>query len=374
MFLADRLELDASPRRTKDGYLAVRARVARTGVYDYAGREVDPNNEHGLRDKAVVKVLRDEQTVFDKAAVHSFIGKPITNDHPSQPVNSKNWKDLARGTIMGALRDGEYVAFDLLLTDQAAIDAVDGGKRDLSNGYGVDLEYGQFTASDGTVCDARQAKITGGNHVALVDRGRAGSECAIKDGIAVCDAISADQLAELKASIQDERTGSMPHVLTVDGLQVPNVSDEAKACIEKLQGVIATRDTTITDLNGKVSTLTGEKTALETQVADAKAASDPAKLDALAADRAALVALAKGVFPAVVTDGKSAAEIRKAVVDHKLGDKAPTVDAEINGAFSVLTADVKTTDGDKVVNINPAPQVANDSGAAVRDLARANQY
>jgi hypothetical protein len=34
----------------------------------------------------------------------------------------------------------------------------------------------------------RQTSING-NHVALVDRGRAGPECAIKDGFALCDAL-----------------------------------------------------------------------------------------------------------------------------------------------------------------------------------------
>ena len=45
MLFADQLTLDA-PRRTADGYLAVRARAARTGVYRYTGREVDPEAEY----------------------------------------------------------------------------------------------------------------------------------------------------------------------------------------------------------------------------------------------------------------------------------------------------------------------------------------
>ncbi|MFZ5701358.1 MAG: DUF2213 domain-containing protein, partial [Pseudomonadota bacterium] len=182
MQFSDALVLDAK-RRTQDGYVVARARAATTGVYQYAGFEVDPENRHGLRDKQVVNVLRDENTVFDKSAVQSFIGKPVTDNHPTQPVTSANWRDHARGTIMGALRDGEYLSFDLMLADEATIRKVDSGKRELSNGYTADLEFGQFTAPDGTVCDARQSKITGGNHVAIVDRGRAGSECRIGDGL-----------------------------------------------------------------------------------------------------------------------------------------------------------------------------------------------
>jgi hypothetical protein len=59
--------------------------------------------------------------VFDERSVRSFIGKPVTDDHPASPVTTANWRDHARGTIMGAMRDGDYLAFDLLLTDASAI-------------------------------------------------------------------------------------------------------------------------------------------------------------------------------------------------------------------------------------------------------------
>ncbi|RIV79568.1 DUF2213 domain-containing protein [Pelagerythrobacter aerophilus] len=344
MFLADRLTLDA-PKRTKDGYMAVRARVARTGLYDYAGYEVDPENKHGLRDKAVVKVFRPGDEVFNRESIHSFIGKPITNDHPREGVTADNWRDHARGTIMGAVRDGEHVAFDLLLTDKEAIAAVDSGKRELSNGYATDLDFTPGT-HDGIAYDAVQRSIRG-NHVALVDRGRAGSSCAIKDGLPVCDAITADKLDRLKASLtNDRKDGTMPHTLIVDGLQVPNVSDEAKACIEKLQGQLKdtaeAKDKALAD----VATLTTEKqqldakvTTLEKQVADAKITPqqmrDAAKAYAQVCDKAK----ALGV---TVSDEMDEPAIMKAAVSAKIGDAAKDWnDAQIAASFATLTADVK---------------------------------
>jgi hypothetical protein len=377
MFFADRLTLD-KPKRTKDGFLAVRAKAARTGVYQYTGREVDPDNSHGLRDKAIVNVLRDDATVFDATAVQSFIGKPVTDDHPAEAVTAANWRDHARGTIMGALRDGDYLAFDLLLTDAPTIAKVDAGKRELSNGYGAELEFGTFKAADCTVCDARQSKITGGNHVALVDRGRAGNECAIADGFAHCDAITASELDRLKASItNDRKDGTMPHTLIVDGLQVPNVSDEAKACIEKLQGQFKDANEAKDKALADVATLTTDKatldakvTTLEKQVADAKltpaALRDAAKAYAQVCDKAK----ALGV---TVADEMDEPAVMKAVVSAKIGDAAKDwTDAQVAASFATLTADATTSDR-SVVNLNPAHQV-NDNGAAVRDLVRAAQY
>lgn len=358
----DTLTLDA-PRRTKDGYMAVRARAARTGTYQYDGREIDPDNAHGLRDAGLVSVLRDDNTVFDRAAVHSFIGKPITDDHPSDPVNSENWRDHARGMVMGAIRDGDHLAFDLLLTDAAAIKKIGDGKRELSNGYSADLEFGDFEAPDGTKCVARQASIAG-NHVALVDKGRAGSSCRIADA-ATCDSATAeiaklllDQLTDAQTYGRDDNRnknqapnsgGSQvadTKKMLRDGFTI-EVTDQAETYIVKIEGEKATlqdklaaAETKVGELSATVSTKDGEIKALEQKVKDAEVS--PAQLEKLVKDRSELIAQAKAIDPAVLTDGKTEAEIRKAVVSAKLGDAAKDMDdAAFGGAFRVLAKDVK---------------------------------
>jgi len=374
MFFADRLTLDA-PKRTKDGFLAVRARSARTGVYQYTGREVDPENKHGLRDKAVVNVLRDEATVFDTAAVQSFIGKPVTDDHPREAVTSANWRDHARGTVMGALRDGDYLAFDLLLTDAATIAKVAAGKRELSNGYGAELEYGSFTSSDGTICDARQARITGGNHVALVDRGRAGSECAIKDGFAHCDAITADELDRLKANLTPSPQETRVKIQNLDGMPV-NLSDAAavEAALTKLDQKVTEATEAKDKALADVATLTTEKqqldakvTTLEKQVADAKLT--PAQLRDAAKAYAQVCDKAKALG-VTVTDEMDEGAVMKAAVSAKIGDAAKDWnDAQIAASFATLTADAKSATVPNGI-ISPA---AFTDGAAIMNFALATR-
>lgn len=368
MYFSDRLTMDA-PRHTKDGFLVVRARAARTGVYDYAGSEVDPDNKHGLRDTAVVKVLRDENTVFDEAAVRSFIGKPITDDHPREAVTADNWRDHARGTVMRAMRDGEYLAFDLMLTDASAIRKVNSGKRELSNGYNADIEVGSFTAADGTACQARQTNISG-NHVALVDHGRAGPSCAIRDGerFALCDA-NPDALNGM------QKETIVPKI-TLDGLVV-DLSDAAavEAAIKKFQDTATEAKSALTEVQDALSTEKGKVTALEKQLGDAKAAIEPAQLDKLVADRSALVAKAKAIKSDIVTDGKTDAEIRKSIVAASLGDAAiaDMDDKTIAGAFAVIARDekadpIRSTMLDRVAPINPG------NTAHIRNAVRASRY
>jgi hypothetical protein len=346
MFLADRLTLDA-PVRTSDGYLAVRARSARTGVYQYAGKEVDPDNAHGLRDQATVNVLRDESTVFDKAAVHSFIGKPITDDHPKKPVTSQNWRDLSRGTIMGAIRDGDHLAFDLLLTDAEAIDKVDKGKRELSNGYNSDLEFGDFTAADGTKCQARQTTIKG-NHIALVDRGRAGPSCAITDA-ALCDAAPSTFLD----SFNKEKPVK---TMLIDGLTVDiSNADIAEATITKLLGDRKLVTDKLTAADGKVvaheATIVAkdaEITTLKDQVEKSKLT--PQQLRDAGKAYATVAAKAKKLG-VTVADNASTDIIMRAVVDAKMGDKAKAYsDEHVAIAFDSLTADLKVEDKDPLAD------------------------
>jgi hypothetical protein len=369
MLFADHLTLDA-PRRLAGGYLAVRAKAARTGVYEYAGREVDPQNKHGLRDKATVRVLRDEGTVFDDKSARSFIGKPITDNHPAEPVTADNWRTHARGTVMGAMRDGEYLAFDLLLTDAAAIAAVDGGKRELSNGYAADLEFGAFTAPDGSICDARQTSVTG-NHVALVDRGRAGPECAIRDGLrdaALCDAITADRLSELSTLINDSKEPRMAGTITVDGLPVSLADESAvRAVLDKKDAAIADAAKALADAKAGYDKSLAEKDA---EIDDLKGkVVDQAAIDALADAKAEVVAKAKAVVGDKLADtkGKTVAEVRRMALDAKGIAVADKSDDYVEARFDALTADAVA---DKTVhNIAPAkPANLTDQRGAVNAL------
>lgn len=396
MLFADKLSFD-NPRMTADGYMVVRARAARAGIYEYNGRDIDPEGRTFTADQ-VVRVYRPEEEVFNADSVASFLMKPVTNDHPSQPVTADNWREHAKGVVGKALRDGEYLAFDIVLMDKATIADVESGKRELSNGYASEIQIGDGTTPEGARYDAMQTSIRG-NHVAIVDKGRAGPRCRIGDAVH-CDKLPG---ADLIAILTDERTYTgnsidninepsprgpghrhdgepKMHILVIDGLQVTEVSDQAKAAIEKLQGQLtklqtdkAAADTKVGELTATVSTKDGEIAALEQKLKDAEVS--PAKLEQLAADRATLINQAKTLVPNVVTDGKTDAEIRKAVVEDKLGDAAKDLDdGAVAGAFKAFAKDAPGTDPVRDALSSGVRTNTNDSGASVRDAARAMQY
>ena len=160
---------------TPEGYLVcLGVPIGRTGEQEYLPREL------GLEGDKLIKVYRKEQDVFKPAAVASFEGKPFTNDHPPEDVTSANYPMYAKGTVVNVRRGTLDTGEDALLCDVIVYDAnlaeqIKAGKREISCGY--DCTY--VSNGDGTY---HQEDIIG-NHIAVVDRGRAGASVSIKDSI-----------------------------------------------------------------------------------------------------------------------------------------------------------------------------------------------
>ncbi|TNC14788.1 DUF2213 domain-containing protein [Methylobacterium terricola] len=285
MHLFDRFSLGpaaeiAGARPLGNGALVVQARAARAGnVQVYRGDEV------ARPDLAQVRIYRDPDEIFRAESLRSFGHKPVTLDHPPEAVTPRTWRGVARGHVGDeVVRDGAFVRIPMLLADSAAIAAVQGGRREVSVGYTCDLDWTPGTAPDGSPYDARQTKVVV-DHVAIVAQGRAGPECRIGD-------------ADL-------------------GQRLANAERRAEAA----EAALAERE--------------GEVAALRARVPDATA------LDALAAERGALVADARRILgEAFDPTGLTPEAIRRAAVARALGEAeaAAMAPAAIEGAFRVVAA------------------------------------
>ncbi|MEG2263607.1 MAG: DUF2213 domain-containing protein [Acinetobacter sp.] len=158
---------------TPEGYLLCRdVAIACTGSLLYGEGEVPVTADAGL-----IVITRGDDDLFRPETIASFEGKPITDDHPDDWVTPDNWKELSKGTAQNVRRgegiEDHLLIADLLVQDKDAIEAVQGGKVQISLGY--DADYTEVSKGKGT-----QSNIIG-NHVALVDNGRCGSRCSIGD-------------------------------------------------------------------------------------------------------------------------------------------------------------------------------------------------
>lgn len=335
MQFTDAVTVAGKPRRTADGYLVAEARAVRTGIQLYAGHEV------GKPETPVVRVYRGADQVFAQDSLQSFCHAPITIDHPDVAVTAENWKDLSVGEVSTAAKqDGQWVMLPLILKDAKAITAVESGKRELSAGYACELDFTPGMTADGQAFDAQQKSIKI-NHLALVDKARAGSQARIGDGVGSWGIapITSDEEKGTRSMTDKLRT------VLVDGLSV-ETTDQGAQAIEKLQKALADSAANITKLQADHAKALADKDA---EIAKKDAALDAEKakvlsdadLDKRVAARADLIGKAKAIAKDVKTDGLSDSEIRKAAVAAALGDEAvkDKADAYIDARFDILVED-----------------------------------
>lgn len=136
--------------------------------------------------------------------------------------------------------------------------------------------------------------------------------------------------------------------------RINNLSSELSAAQSELTGLrsssqteLATSRTETANAVGQVQTKDAEIATLKQQLADAKL--KPQDLDKLVAERSQTLAKAKTlVGDALVVEGKTDAEIRRQVVDAKLGEQAKGWnDDMVAASFNTLTATVTLDSGDK---------------------------
>jgi hypothetical protein len=159
-------------RREPEGYLlCLNVPVARTGMQEYLPEELGLGSGPGF-----IQVYRPEEEVFAPETMASFEAVPVTNDHPRDGVDLDNIRRLQAGHAQNVRRgsgeEADLLLADLVITDERLIEAILNGKREISCGYTYELveENGRYI----------QRKIRG-NHIAVVDAGRAGARVSIKD-------------------------------------------------------------------------------------------------------------------------------------------------------------------------------------------------
>lgn len=263
--------------KTPEGFLVCHSvPICRTGMQEYMPQELGVKD----RDGGFLEVYREESEVFKPAAIASFEGKPVTDDHPPVGVDASNYASYTKGTVQNVRRgsgeDRDKLICDLVVYDAALIAKIDAGKREISCGY----ECKYIERDDGTYC---QMDIIG-NHVAVVEEGRAGHEVAIRDA-----------KANLEGGKQMAKKGSILHRMFAAFAKdaEPEEVREAARAVDEAEGggtapadVQETQDKDVTALmdavaalNAKVDALTAPQT--QDDDPDEEPAEQPEETEAL---------------------------------------------------------------------------------------------
>lgn len=205
--------------KTPEGYLiAHRVPIARVGWQEYTPSELGIEHSSPL-----LRVYRSPEEVFHRAAISSFEGKDITDDHPNTGVDPASWSAYSRGHIQNVHRgstnessynDGDMsdkVLADLHFKDANLISKVEpsDGKREVSCGYKYVLHCYDckkpYKAEGQDSCKCLnptrfEQRTIRGNHVAIVDAGRAGPSVRIHDSGEI---LMADQV-QVSSTLMDK--------------------------------------------------------------------------------------------------------------------------------------------------------------------------
>lgn len=245
--------------------------IARVGVFPYR----KGNDSVEMEAKLPTELLAD-------TAVESANNKVVTNDHPPVLVDKDNAGQYTKGFTSGnAHVDGDTVRVDMTIMDKDLINEIQNkGKEELSIGFETEVspEKGEYK---GVKYDSVQRNIQI-NHVAVVDRGRAGHSIRLTgDAAEMIDGTKKGENMAFKKVMFDGAE------ITVDENDVPAVenaqkkSDDKQAKIDELKSKIA-------KLQAQLKELQGNSDDSKQEAADSKKEADQAKAkaDALEAELA----------------------------------------------------------------------------------------
>lgn len=163
----------------QDGRLHVESsNISKATVNPYYGGEIPNYRQLGLEPKKVYYLLRDPEEL-EKAAP-TFNNLPLLNKHIPVSADEPQKEVIAGTTGSDTVFEDGYLKCSLAVWDAEAIAGIESGEQvELSSAYRytADMTAGEF---EGRHYDGVMRDIVG-NHVALVDVGRAGRDVVVSD-------------------------------------------------------------------------------------------------------------------------------------------------------------------------------------------------
>ena len=319
------------------GAMIAPATIARTGIMNYSAGQLGKLFSD-LPPTQVVKVMTTAEELFCKDSIESYHSSPITILHPDDDVDVDNASELQHGHIVGLpFRDGDNLKAHIVLSDRAALDAIEQGMEQLSSGHGAQLIRLSDEEAKRVGYHAIKTAIRN-NHVAIVPSGRAGN-ARIAD--------SAELLEEEVDEAVLPENGS-------EGSNEPEGSDKTNL-EQKLKDAEELHETTTAKLHDAEAKLEAANTELETLKAEVTRLSDQLAGDEHKASvkqqvRDALDFLATASqFTNKDLVGMEPIEAKRVILqDHTGKDMSDRSDTYINARYEILLEDADNGDNSAI--------------------------
>jgi len=290
-------------KKTDEGYFITKSPVTKVGVFKYL-----------LPDGSVRSELRSDEEVFNKDSLNTMKMIPVTNNHPRVDgglLDAVTAKEFTIGfSGEDVTHDNRKVFTNLKVTDIEGIGDIEAGKHEISCGYSCDLveKEGKF---DGEGYTHIQTNIKY-NHIAIVNRGRAGREVKLRF----------DNAENVGVQLIEQES-NMPKVTLDNGIQydagaeVVAHIDSLNGKVEKLEKSAAGFDTKLDEATKDLSKANAEKDVVQSKL-DTLEKEMPEKIKEAVKTRVDLEGLAKEVLKDVKDlESKTDEDIKKEIVISK---------------------------------------------------------
>lgn len=187
-----------------NGYwLSKDCNISKVGVFPYLGRDISPN----LEPEKIYYVYRPAEELFSQETIDSFNeAVPLVDEHEMlgtgfTPAEQKG----VEGVVLRLYPsdDRKYLKGDVKIFSDKMKSLLKRGKKELSMGYFCEYEL-QDGDYNGQHFDAIQRNLRA-NHVALVDRGRSGSDVRVLDRALVFDKMELNKMVKTHDEDVDKR-------------------------------------------------------------------------------------------------------------------------------------------------------------------------
>lgn len=166
----------------KDGRLHVsRTPISKSNVCPYLGKEIPKWEELGLDQNKVYRLYRDASELEKGAS--SFNNIQLMRKHLQVSAQDPKKEEIVGSIGSDVEYEAPYLMASMCIWDQEAIGLVEAEKLDeISSAYHYDALMEPGVSPDGESYDGRMVNILG-NHVSLVEQGRAGPDVAVADSM-----------------------------------------------------------------------------------------------------------------------------------------------------------------------------------------------
>jgi Uncharacterized protein conserved in bacteria (DUF2213) len=222
------------------------ANISKANICPYRGDEIPGYEELGLKADQIYQMLRDPREL--EAAAPTFNGVQLLKKHVAVDADDHQMWDIVGTTGTDAKFDGKYLTNSLHVWTKEGIEFIESGdQRELSCGYHYvpDMTPGNF---GGKRYDGIMRNIEG-NHVALVEEGRAGPDVIVGDSALSERDRTMKKPTRLEYAVLMRTASAINPLLAMDakvnyapivkGLTTKNFKDRRKLIVDGVKKLIA---------------------------------------------------------------------------------------------------------------------------------------